>query len=161
MQRAGPEQGLVEAAAAHTAPTVKPSASVGHHTSPTNHLMPGTMSRGHDADLEQQTGDLQHDAKQVDHGPNEGDEATVSDADMEADHEAEPKQSACEPASAQKATHSPVHDTVTVADSLPNEDTSVLPPKNPGMTGCVCTSKCRVLWQHKGHKSWFTPYSTF
>lgn len=146
----------MEAGSAHAAPTVEHNAFASHHTVPTSHLVPGTMSKGHDTDLQQQTHDLQHN-ELVDHGLNERDEASVSDADMEADSEAEPKQSAWEQASVQKATPNPVDDHVTVADSLPNEDTSMLPPQKPGMTGCVCSSKCRVLWQHKGHKSCLTP----
>ena len=95
--------------------------------------MPGTLSKGHSGEPEQPT-DLQHVTNVMDHVSNGGDESTTSDMGMEVDCGAEQAHSADEPASAQKATLSHADNTVTVADSLPNEDVLVLPPEKPGNT---------------------------
>lgn len=90
------------------------------------------MSKGNVAEPKQQT-DLQKDGELMDHASEEGDESTASDIGMEA----EQKQTAPEPASAQKAIFSPVDDTVIVADSLPNEDAAAPPSQKAGMIWCM------------------------
>lgn len=131
LQRVNPDQGLVGTASAPAAPDINHDATVSHCSAPSRQHMSGTVSKGHCGEPEQPT-NLQHVTNVMDHVSDGCDESTASDMGMEVDDGAEQAHTAHEPASAQKAPLNHADNTVTVADSLPNEDVVVLLAKKPG-----------------------------
>lgn len=131
VQRADPEQERFRATPDYTGPATDRNASVSQHSAPMSHQTPVTMSRSCHAAPEQHT-DLQDDKSLMDHVSDKGDESSASG--VEVDNEAEQKEDVHQSASVEKATLTPVGDNMTIADSLPTEDTSDPIPEKKGMT---------------------------